>query len=72
MFNYVERTDNYVLYRVTTYFDKDNQLVYGVQMEARFFNKENEEDKEECSLFYGLVKMLQKAVEEQDVEWHLF
>ena len=32
--SYVEETDNHVLYRVTPYFEGDNLLATGVQMEA--------------------------------------
>lgn len=39
--NYVRDTGNHVLYRVTPYFEGDNKLVYGVQMEAKSINDKN-------------------------------
>lgn len=42
---YVDGTENHVLYRCTPYFEGDNKLAYGVQMEAKFINEKNEEDK---------------------------
>lgn len=35
----------HVLYRVSPYYEHDNKLIYGVQMEAKFINEENKEDK---------------------------
>ncbi|MBD5526771.1 MAG: hypothetical protein HDR04_20705 [Lachnospiraceae bacterium] len=43
--DYVDGTENYVLYRVTPYFKGSNDVAYGVQMEAKFINEQNEEDK---------------------------
>lgn len=42
---HVDNPENHVLYRVTPYFEGDNKLVYGVQMEAMFFNRIGKEDK---------------------------
>lgn len=39
--DYVRDTGNHVLYRVTPYFEGDNKLVYGVQMEAKSINDKN-------------------------------
>lgn len=44
-----EKGDNkrrHVLYRVSPYYEHDNKLIYGVQMEAKFINEENKEDKD--------------------------
>lgn len=34
-----------VFYRVSPYYEGENKLIYGVQMEAKFINEENKEDK---------------------------
>lgn len=34
-----------VFYRVSPYYEGENKLIYGVQMEAKFINEENNEDK---------------------------
>ncbi|MDE7252837.1 MAG: DNA/RNA non-specific endonuclease [Acetatifactor sp.] len=43
---YVDETDNCVLYRVPPCFGDANKLAYGVQIEAKFFDQGKEEDKE--------------------------
>lgn len=50
IYDYVDETENHVLYRVTPYFKKSDKhkldtLVYGVQMEAMFINESDNEDK---------------------------
>lgn len=45
IYEYVHKTENRVLYRVTPYFNDSDKLVYGVQMEAMFINESGNEDK---------------------------
>lgn len=42
--DYIQETGNNVLYRVTPYFEGDNELVYGVQMEAKSINNKETKD----------------------------
>lgn len=42
--DYVRETGNHVLYRVTPYFEGDNKLAYGVQMEAKSINNKDTKD----------------------------
>lgn len=44
--NYVKNSNNHVLYRVTPYFKDHNKLACGIQIEAKFRDEEDKEDKE--------------------------
>ena len=75
--DYVRKTGNHVLYCVTPYFEGDNKLVSGVQMEAKSINDKNPDDllfnvfvynKQPCIEFKYETGKIDKAKSEAESE----